>query len=321
MLISIIIPVYNAEKYVGQAVESALSQPETGEVILIEDGSPDNSLQACHELAEKYSKIKLLRHADSRNRGAAASRNLGIKNASFNYIAFLDADDYYLPGCFELAVNILNSNQDIDGVYEAVGTYFEDEKLRDIWFWRNKDRQEMTTVKKVIDPDDLFESLITEKIGYFHTNGILIRKKVFSEIGYFDEHLKLSQDSCMWFKMAAKCQLVPGNLTQPLRIRRVHSSNRISMSKEQFYFYAIKKWQCLFNWAKEFKLKKQHVDILFNKYFYTCLRYLKVSILYERNILNMFKIIKIILLENPSIVTSPFLWFLHSKRLILSKLK
>ena len=57
MYVSVIIPVYNAEKYVTQAVESALSQPETAEVILIEDASPDKALQICQELAKKHSKV------------------------------------------------------------------------------------------------------------------------------------------------------------------------------------------------------------------------------------------------------------------------
>ena len=80
MQISVIIPVYNAEDFVTLAVESALAQPETGEVILIEDGSPDNSLTICQELEEKYNKVRLLRHPHGRNKGAAASRNLGMKS-------------------------------------------------------------------------------------------------------------------------------------------------------------------------------------------------------------------------------------------------
>ncbi len=59
---SVIIPVYNAAAYVRHAVESALAQPETAEVILIEDGSPDNALEICENLASEFEKVKLLRH-------------------------------------------------------------------------------------------------------------------------------------------------------------------------------------------------------------------------------------------------------------------
>ncbi len=100
MQVSIIIPVYNAAAYVREAVESALIQPETGEILLIEDNSPDDSLRICQELAAKYDKVKLLRHPNGENRGPGASRNLGMRNARSPILAFLDADDYYLPGRF-----------------------------------------------------------------------------------------------------------------------------------------------------------------------------------------------------------------------------
>ena len=62
MNISVIIPVYNAAKFVEEAVESALAQPETSEVILVEDGSPDNSFEVCRALTEKYPKVTLMQH-------------------------------------------------------------------------------------------------------------------------------------------------------------------------------------------------------------------------------------------------------------------
>ncbi len=77
MKISVIIPVYNAEKYVRNAGESALQQPESGEILLVEDNSPDNCLQLCRDLEREYEIVRLLRHADGRNHGAGASRNLG----------------------------------------------------------------------------------------------------------------------------------------------------------------------------------------------------------------------------------------------------
>ena len=95
--ISVIIPVYNAAAYVRQAVESALAQPEVREVLLVEDGSPDNALEVCQQLAAEHQRVILLHHPNGENRGAGASRNLGMRNAHFPIIAFLDADDYYLP--------------------------------------------------------------------------------------------------------------------------------------------------------------------------------------------------------------------------------
>ncbi|HED13224.1 MAG TPA: glycosyltransferase family 2 protein, partial [Gammaproteobacteria bacterium] len=103
MKISVVIPVYNAEKYVEYAVKSALQQKEAAEIILVEDNSPDHALKICEKLSNENSQVRLLRHSDGKNHGAGESRNLGIRSARHDYIAFLDADDYYLQNCFAAA--------------------------------------------------------------------------------------------------------------------------------------------------------------------------------------------------------------------------
>lgn len=91
----------------GQPVASALAEPETGEVLLVEETSPDGALAVCEQLAARDERVRVLRHPGGENRGAAASRNLGIQQASCLFIGFLDTDDYYLPGRFTTAgVNI-----------------------------------------------------------------------------------------------------------------------------------------------------------------------------------------------------------------------
>ena len=120
-LVSVITPVYNAEQFVRAAVESAVHLEEVGEIILIEDGSPDNALSICEELTKKYEKIKLYRHPGGVNKGAGASRNLGIKKAGFEYIALLDADDKYLPNRFKAERRIFQSRKEVEGVVNNAG--------------------------------------------------------------------------------------------------------------------------------------------------------------------------------------------------------
>ena len=86
-LVSVIMPVFNAGKYVERAVESVIHLPNTGELILIDDCSQDNSLEICKEIESKYANIRLLKHKDGKNHGAAASRNLGISKAKYLYIS------------------------------------------------------------------------------------------------------------------------------------------------------------------------------------------------------------------------------------------
>ena len=92
MKISVIIPVYNIEKYLSQCVESIISQTyEDLEIILIDDGSTDNSPQICNEFAKKDKRIIVIHKA---NGGAASARNTGLRRATGECLAFVDSDDY-----------------------------------------------------------------------------------------------------------------------------------------------------------------------------------------------------------------------------------
>ena len=93
MKISIVIPIYNKSKYINNGFRSLLAQSERGlEIICIDDGSTDGSIEIVKDIARKDSRIKLM---TQQNQGAGAARNTGIKAAKGEYIAFLDADDYY----------------------------------------------------------------------------------------------------------------------------------------------------------------------------------------------------------------------------------
>lgn len=250
--VSVIIPVYNAAAYVTQAVESALAQPETAEVLLIEDGSPDNALQVCEELASKYDKVRLLRHPNGENRGAGASRNLGMRNAKFDFIAFLDADDFYLPSRFSVASAIFDENPACEGVYEATGMLVEDDQSMRRWKESGKIEGGLTTVTKTISPTNLAEELILGDAGYFHIDGLVVKKSVIEKSGYMDETLVLHQDSEFCVRAAAVSMLYPGRLDHPVAIRRVHDQNRISSPRSQMKQFTdrMNYWISLYRWAK-----------------------------------------------------------------------
>lgn len=101
--VSIIIPVYNAEKYIKQCVESILKQTlSSWELILVDDGSKDNSLMICQDYAEKYSNIVAIHQM---NGGSSVARNTGLRNANGRYIAFIDADDWIDSRMLEILIN------------------------------------------------------------------------------------------------------------------------------------------------------------------------------------------------------------------------
>ena len=252
MQISVVIPVYNAAAFVREAVESALAQPETAEVVLVEDGSPDDSLAVCETLAAEYERVHLFRHPNGENRGAGASRNLGILNSRFEYIAFLDADDFYLPGRFATAQAVLAADPTLDGVYEAIGTHAEDPAGLEKWRARAGAELERTTVTERIAPEDLLEALCRGEAGYFHLDGLVVRRAVFERAGLFDEHLRLHQDTAMMYKLAGVARLAPGSLEQPVAMRRVHAHNRITAPRSlaDVYEKRMLLFDTVWQWAR-----------------------------------------------------------------------
>ena len=244
--VSVIIPVYNAEKYLRQAVESVIHLPQTGEVVLVEDHSPDNSLSICRQLEAEYSTVRLVTHDHKTNLGAGAARNLGITNSRFNYVAFLDADDHYMPNRFEKEEEIFSNAETVDGVYGYTKGIFENEYVKEKYLSRHTADD---TFAEEVPPDELLNALLFGGKGRFHTNAITLRKDAFKKAGYFDPELKLTQDTECWVRLAAKCTLVAGNIATPIAVRIVHDNNRIHNNDDALNKYAKKAYSKLFFWA------------------------------------------------------------------------
>lgn len=228
MKISVIIPVYNAEKYVSRAVESALQFEEVYEVILVEDRSPDNALQVCRNLTEMYDRVKLYQHPDKGNYGAGPSRNLGIEKATGDFIAFLDADDYYLPNRFNEEKELFK-NPDVEGVYGALGVHYYSEKARNDYYGVFGDR--LTTVYEKHDPEDVFPGQLGMKgsFGLIHLDTLTIRKNALNRLdSFFKKSLRLHQDTEFLFRLSYYLKLYPGILDKAIAMRGVHENNRIT---------------------------------------------------------------------------------------------
>lgn len=252
--VSVIIPVYNAEAYLQKAVLSAVNLDEVAEVILVEDASPDSALQVAQKLEGQCDKVKLFQHPDQGNHGAGASRNLGIKNATFDYIAFLDADDYYLPDRFTKDKEIFERYPDAEGVYSCVGTHFYSERAKQQFFDKGFGYQETLTLSDTVPPEELFLVLFhrhPQVKGEFCTDGITVKKEVFSKIGYFNTALRLRQDIHLWKRLAGLCKLYAGEIRTPVAMRGIHPQNRMTV-KEDHKQYQDLWWQSL---QQEFQKK------------------------------------------------------------------
>lgn len=253
MKISVITPVYNAEKYVAQAVESALQFLEVCEVILVEDQSPDNALEVCKKLAEKYDRVKLYQHADKGNHGAGASRNLGMEKATGEFIAFLDADDFYLPNRFD-AEKELFKNPKVEGVYGAIGVHYYSEKAKEQYFPIFGNR--LTTVYKKHAPKDVFRGQLgmNGSFGLFSVDALTIRKSALEKLKrWMKTHLRLHQDTEFLFRLSFYCDLYPGILDEAVAMRGVHEENRITKVDSRQIKPASTKvllWKEINNWAE-----------------------------------------------------------------------
>ena len=263
--VSVVIPVYNAAAFVTRAVESALEQPETAEVLLVEDGSPDNALEICRNLADKHEKVRLHRHPNGENRGAGASRNMGMKNCLNEFIAFLDADDFFLPGRFTATRKVFEDNKYCDGVYEAAGVVIEDEAGLRNWEQAGRSINHLYTMNGQFIPEELTLALLNSgENGYFHLDGLTLRKNILERSGFMNEALRLHQDTEFIIRVTCVARLMPGNLEKPVAMVRVHHQNRITSprSQGQKYKNQMAYWKSLYDWSKNNCQKDIQIKIL-----------------------------------------------------------
>lgn len=286
---SVIIPVYNAERFIRQAVESAVHLDEVGEIILIEDQSPDNAMQVCRKLEETYQKVIVYQHPDKGNHGAAASRNLGIQKAKFPFIAFLDADDVFLPNRFKKTMQVFKDHEDADGVYESVGAF---EGLIP-----NQDSIDSSFITKIdggISPESLFFQISpVGRKGHFHLNGFVVKKELIEQTGLFEPTLRLSQDTHFSIKSALKGNLYPGYTDTLVALRRVHPDNRCTDHKKMLTYRPQVFWS-LSNWSSHNGIQSEKKAILNALYF---VHLIKLLIYYPKEGFSIAKKTKDIIIQ------------------------
>lgn len=191
-LISIIIPVYNGSKYMREAIDSALNQTyKHKEVIVIDDGSNDNSWQIIESYGQKIRAFK------QTNGGVSTALNLGIKQAKGEYISWLSHDDVYAPNKLSRQMEALNS---LPTKEREKTILFSNYKIID----QNSKVIEVPAIEKAHDLDKFSCSLYPVLKGLIYGCTLLIPKKCFIENGYFDPALRTSQDYDLWFKFFQK---------------------------------------------------------------------------------------------------------------------
>jgi glycosyltransferase involved in cell wall biosynthesis len=215
--VSVILPVYQVEKYIGAAVESVLAQTyKNFELLIVDDGSLDRSVEICQQFTDP--RITIIRQE---NRGLAGSRNTGIRNARGEYLAFLDGDDLWLPDKLEKHLDHLENlpgvgvsfsrSAFLDEAGNCLGTYL------------------MPKLKEITPPYLLREN----PIG--NGSAPVIRREVFKAIKfqdniygsvedfYFDEQFRQAEDIECWLRIAIQTDWLIEGIPEALTLYRVNS--------------------------------------------------------------------------------------------------
>lgn len=219
--VSVIVPVYNGENLLSQAIESVLSQTfQDFEILIIDDGPSDQSPNIIKQYEEQYpEKVKYLEHPNHKNCGISASRNLGIQNAAGEYVAFLDSDALWLPEKLEHQVKILDNHQDV-GLVSCVLALIDEQGNP------TKKMSGGCVVAGNIPEGkhQIFDLFFSRSISIGLGSTSLIRKPILFEVGLFGTNLVYQyEDSLVAGKIA---YLYPVFLSpHPLVNYRSHTTN------------------------------------------------------------------------------------------------
>jgi len=205
--VSAVIPAYNAEQYVGRAIESVLQQTRPAEeVIVVDDGSTDGTAAVVEDYG---SKVRLIKQS---NAGASEARNMGIKSAKSQWIAFLDADDEWLPEKLKVQMAHLRRNSNLVWTH---GDYFKSVS-REVPM---KPARDMNRAEGLLGGKEYFTSYFEGFLSGFYawTGTILVRRQALIKAGLFRAGQLRAQDTDMWFRIAYKWPTI-GFISQPLAI-------------------------------------------------------------------------------------------------------
>lgn len=189
--ISVIIPTYNREQFIAEAIESVINQDYSGdvEIIISDDGSSDRTL----EIAESYrDKVTILRKpSNCLTQGVASTRNRGIRASIQPYISFLDSDDFFLQGHLKKISAAIESKENLGFAFCRTLEIIEEKNSRLFKAWT----RENVTQKNILYPVISGNKVVCSNVFIF-------RRDVFDTVGLFNETIQNGEDSDMWMRIS-----------------------------------------------------------------------------------------------------------------------
>lgn len=225
VLVSIVMPAYNCEKYVAKAIDSVLAQTyKNWELLVLDDGSKDNTFQIINEFGRKDSRIKPLKN--EKNMGVSATRNRGIELASGDWIAFLDSDDMWEP--FKLEKQLRVADKSLAEFIFTGSSYINEqgEPFKGIF-----EVPEKVTYKKL------------RNHNVISCSSVIVKKKYFENIKM--EKDEMHEDYAVWLKIL-KLGVIAYGVNEPLLIYRISRNSKsgnkirtVKMTYKVFRFIGI----------------------------------------------------------------------------------
>ncbi|MGM9978893.1 MAG: glycosyltransferase family 2 protein [Clostridium sp.] len=225
-LISVIVPVYNVEKYLSKCIQSIINQTYKNlEIILIDDGSQDNSSKLCDEYSLKDSRISVIH---KKNGGLSSARNVGLSNANGDYITFIDSDDWIDQNMISTLFNIINQEKSDIAVCNYFLAYNEEIQIQ-------KDKIEIKNFSNI----EALKKLYDEKLKIVMTIACckLFKRELFNNINFPDG--RIHEDEFTTYKLLYKAE-------------------KISYTNKKFYYYRQRK-DSIMNSA----FNKKKLDIIY----------------------------------------------------------
>lgn len=196
--VTVVIPAFNSERYIGEALASIQGQTlRDVEVLLIDDGSTDNTLGEVERFSDSLD-LTIVRQA---NAGPSAARNVGIRQARGRYCAFLDADDVMLPECLATQFALLAADPGFGLVLTDVMTFDEGGIIHRAR-WNLSETSSETALERL-----LLENFVT-------TSAVMAPKERLIEAGLFSEDRRVAEDYELWLRLAARWKV--GLIDRPL---------------------------------------------------------------------------------------------------------
>lgn len=210
-LVSVILPAYNARAYIAQAVASVLTQDYANlELLVVDDGSTDGTAE---HPALQDERIRILQQT---NAGPAAARNLGLAQAKGDLIAFIDADDLWLPGKLTTQVSYLQTHPDVSIVF---GGFQRWEPAADGHFVMPTVTAAPGVPHGLTQPSGwIYTDLLLDSVVHIIT--AMVRREVFDAVGHFDTQLPTGEDYDFWLRVSRLFQI--HQLARTLACYRIH---------------------------------------------------------------------------------------------------